>query len=264
MEVIMSKSIQIYTFMIIFSIGFLGILQGVSGDKSLYQKDRVLEKVDKKRGIERRFLRSHSKMQFISNGSVFFTSDQKSILGHFVLMNADAKNSRITGAKVYLNGTVLNEMEEKGAYKGFAPLKQNANGKSQIDLKIETRDRRMLTASEEIPVLLKMRISNLFPNQADKIDVGTAVKINWDFIPNTMNYPVDLEIVNHKNSNRIYTKKNMKKGKIVISEGSLPKRKKIRVKINIPIFELKYKTPTHKDSWLKIHVKDEVVLNTFG
>ena len=110
-----------------------------------------------------------------------------------------------------------------------------------------------------------MEISNIFPEQPDKIDVGSPVRINWFFKPN-INRPVTLSITNNANGVNLYERVFHNK-KVIIPVKLIPKRKTVRFKVKVPVIRFNYKgkeTTIHKDSSLIIHIQDEKVLHTFG
>ncbi len=197
-----------------------------------------------------------------SQANLFIRSNNNKVLGHFILRNNHGNGKVINGAKVFLNNQKINATNNPGEYKGFASLFRNNNGMYPINIRIVTINKRVLTANGAIDALLKMEVSNIFPRQPNKIDVGSPVKINWFFTPRKRK-AVTLSIVNISNSSKLY-KKTFNRNKVLIPVRVIPKHKHIRIKVTVPAIFLRYDQATHQDSSIKIHVKDEVDLQTFG
>ncbi len=197
-----------------------------------------------------------------SQANLFIRSNDNRVFGYFILRNNHGNGKFINGAKVFLNNQRINATNNPGEYKGFASLFRNNNRMYPINIKIVTINKRVLTANGAIDALLKMEVSNIFPRQPNKIDVGSPVRVNWFFTPRKRK-AVTLSIVNINNNFNIY-KKTFNRNKVLIPVRVIPRHKHIRIKVTVPTIFLRYNQPTHQGSYIKIHVNDEIDLQTFG
>lgn len=199
---------------------------------------------------------------FFSQGNIFFTSNNRDLLAHFILRNNNSNGPVINNAKVYVNGSIIKMTQKPGEYKGLVPVLRNNYGKYPLNIKIITPNKRILTASGIVNFTIKMQISNIFPRQPNKIDVGTPVRINWQFTP--QNYsPVTLTLTNTRNNDNIFQRVINRNG-ITLKTNIIPRRKTIKFKVKAPVIRLKYNGRTSPGSSLKVHIKDAKILHTFG
>jgi hypothetical protein len=200
-----------------------------------------------------------NKAPFYSQGNIFISSEGNKLLAHFILRNNNVDKVALVGANITINGKKINTTNVAGEYKGFVPLPKNNSGQYKISLKIITKNKRILTAHGTVKSMLHMQISNIFPKQPNKIDVGSPVRITWTGITQ----PVTLQITNVLNNHLIY-KKVINKTAITLPVNIIPRRKTVKIKVSVPVIRLKYNQATQSGSKLNIHVKAVKVLHTFG
>jgi len=199
---------------------------------------------------------------FFSQGNIFFTSNNRNLTAHFILKNTNSNGPVISNAKVYVNGRIIKPSNIMGEYRGLAPVLINNYGKYPLNIKIITPDKRVLTSNRIINSTLKMNISNIFPRQPNKIDVGTDVIISWYFTPRA-NLPVTLTLTNINNNFKIF-RRVIRGNRIRLRSKMIPRRKTIRFKVSAPLIRLKYNQKVSPGSSLTVHIKDVKVLQTFG
>jgi hypothetical protein len=151
---------------------------------------------------------------------------------------------------------------KSGEYKGFAPVLKNKFGKYPLNIKIITPNKRMITASGIINATVKMQISNIFPKQPNKIDVGSPVRINWYFTPQ-YNSSITLTLTNIHNNFTIF-KRVINGNGITLRTNTIPRRKTVRFKVKAPLIKLNYNQRVSAGSSLTVHIKDVKTLHTFG
>jgi hypothetical protein len=200
-----------------------------------------------------------NKAPFYSQGNIFISSADNKLLAHFILRNNNINKVALVGANITLNGKKINMTNVAGEYKGFAPLLKNNLGQYKVNLRIVTGNKRILTAHGTVKALLHMHISNIFPKQPNKIDVGSPVRITWTGVKQ----PVTLKITNTSNKHLIYEKVINKVG-ITLPVNVIPRRRTVKIKVSVPVIKLQYNQATQAGSKLNIHVKAVKVLHTFG
>lgn len=205
-----------------------------------------------------------TQVELCVQGKLFLDSHNKVLNVSLALRNKDANGEPEKEASVTVNGVKIAETNTPGNYHGIVNINDPGYSGLPVEIKIVTKNNRQVISSGKIDSLLQLKVSNIFPNQKDKIDVGDPVTIGWNFIPSGRK-PVDLTVLNENSNGVLFQKKSVTHtSEFVIPVGTIPRRQKISITVETPSLEFPFKTKVHDSSFMKVIIKTNMILNTFG
>jgi len=225
---------------------------------------QVFSQIRKRDFIKRR-ANVRSQVALLVQGDMVLISDRSQIDARIVLKNNNINGTPVRSATVTINGTQIPETNEAGVYRGYVGIYIQPGSGCPINIKIVTTDKREITSSGNIDSLLKLHVSNRFPRQPAKIDVGeTPITVRWEFVPPTRK-AVDVVILNLNNNGIIYQQRGVSNtDRVVVPRGVIPKRQNIEIYVEAPVLVLPIQQNVHQNSYIKLHTKTALRLTTFG
>lgn len=216
----------------------------------------------KQRFVRKDQMRVNQNQVFVQ-GYLFLHSNSNQIDAQVFLKDVNGHGPALRNATVTINGVNIPETQEAGKYQGLVGVMRQGQ-RYVVNVNIQTSDRRVITSSGSFDSLLKLYISNIFPRQPDKIDVGDPVTVRWEFVPNVVK-PVDLKILNLGTNGIIFQRNNITNtNSYIFPNGSIPKRQQVEISVETAPVQFPINQSVHHESFIKLFIKTGGVFNTFG